>query len=86
MFVAGSLIQWLRDALGLIVTAAESEALARSVADNGGVYLVPALAGLGAPHWRPEARAAISGLSFATGARRMSCARRSRRRRTRPTI
>jgi glycerol kinase len=67
VFVAGSLIQWLRDALGLIVTAAESEELARSVADSGGAYLVPALAGLGAPYWRPEARAAISGLSFATG-------------------
>jgi len=66
-FVAGSLIQWLRDALGLIVTAAESEDLARGIADTGGVYLVPALAGLGAPYWRPEARAAISGLSFATG-------------------
>ena len=65
VFVAGSLIQWLRDSLGLIATAPESEALARSVTDNGGVYLVPALAGLGAPHWRPEARAAISGLSFA---------------------
>jgi glycerol kinase len=67
VFVAGSLIQWLRDALGLLATAAESEALARSVADTGGVYLVPALAGLGAPHWRPDARAALSGLSFATG-------------------
>ena len=67
VFVAGSLIQWLRDALGLIVTAPESEALARSVADSGGAYLVPALAGLGAPHWAPEARASISGLSFATG-------------------
>ena len=67
VFVAGSLIQWLRDSLGLIVTAAESEALARSIPDTGGVVLVPALAGLGAPHWRPEARAAISGLSFATG-------------------
>jgi glycerol kinase len=67
VFVAGSLIQWLRDALGLIVTAAESEALARSVEDSGGAWLVPALAGLGAPHWAPEARAAISGLSFATG-------------------
>jgi glycerol kinase len=67
VFVAGSLIQWLRDALGLIVTAAESEDLARGIADTGGVYLVPALAGLGAPYWRPEARAAISGLSFATG-------------------
>jgi glycerol kinase len=67
VFVAGSLIKWLRDDLGLLASAGESEALARSVADNGGVYLVPALAGLGAPHWRPEARAAISGLSFASG-------------------
>jgi glycerol kinase len=67
VFVAGSLIQWLRDALGLIVTAPESEALARSVPNSGGAYLVPALAGLGAPHWAPEARAAITGLSFATG-------------------
>jgi glycerol kinase len=67
VFVAGSLIQWLRDSLGLIATAAESEELARSVADSGGVMLVPALSGLGAPHWAPEARAAISGLSFATG-------------------
>jgi glycerol kinase len=67
VFVAGSLIQWLRDSLGLIGTAAESEALARSVADNGGVMLVPALSGLGAPHWAPDARAAISGLSFASG-------------------
>nr|WP_315458199.1 glycerol kinase [uncultured Sphingorhabdus sp.] len=64
VFVAGSLIQWLRDDLGLITHAADTEALARSVSDNGGVYLVPALSGLGAPHWRPEARAAISGLSF----------------------
>jgi len=67
VFVAGSLIQWLRDGLGLIATSAESEALARSVETSGGVHLVPALAGLGAPHWRPEARAAISGLSFASG-------------------
>lgn len=64
VFVAGSLVQWLRDDLGLISHAADTEALARSVSDNGGVYLVPALSGLGAPHWRPEARAAISGLSF----------------------
>ena len=67
VFVAGSLIQWLRDALGMLMTAPESEALARSVEDNAGVYLVPALAGLGAPHWRPEARAALTGLSFAAG-------------------
>jgi glycerol kinase len=64
VFVAGSLIKWLRDSVGLIGTAAETEALARSVADNGGVYLVPALSGLGAPWWEAEARAAISGLSF----------------------
>jgi glycerol kinase len=65
VFVAGSLIQWLRDDLELIERAADSELLARSVADNGGVYLVPALSGLGAPHWQPNARGAISGLSFA---------------------
>jgi len=66
IFVAGSLMQWLRDSVGLLVSAAESEILARSVTDNGGVYMVPALSGLGAPHWRPEARGAICGLSFAT--------------------
>ncbi|MFC4292473.1 glycerol kinase GlpK [Sphingorhabdus arenilitoris] len=64
VFVAGSLVQWLRDDLGLIARADETEELARSVADNGGVYLVPALSGLGAPHWRPDARGLISGLSF----------------------
>lgn len=64
VFVAGSLVQWLRDDLGLINHAAETETLARSVPDNGGVYLVPALSGLGAPHWRPDARASISGMSF----------------------
>jgi glycerol kinase len=67
VFVAGSLIQWLRDDLGLLDASSESEVMARSVADNGGVYLVPALSGLGAPHWRPDARASISGLSFASG-------------------
>jgi glycerol kinase len=65
VFVAGSLIQWLRDSLQMIVTARESETLARSVPDSAGVVVVPALSGLGAPHWRPEARAAITGLSFA---------------------
>ncbi|WP_373473429.1 glycerol kinase [Sphingorhabdus lacus] len=64
VFVAGSLVQWLRDDLGLIGSAAETEPLARSVADNGGVYLVPALSGLGAPHWQPNARGTIAGLSF----------------------
>ncbi|WBY08542.1 glycerol kinase [Sphingomonas sp. 7/4-4] len=66
VFVAGSLIQWLRDSVGLIQTAPETEALARSVPDNGGVYLVPALSGLGAPWWEPEARASLSGLSFSS--------------------
>ena len=66
VFVAGSLFQWLRDSVGLIVSAPESEQLARSVPDSGGVYMIPALAGLGAPHWRAEARALICGMSFAT--------------------
>lgn len=65
-FVAGALVQWLRDELGLIGTAAEIEALARSVPDSGGVTMVPALAGLGAPHWRPEARGLIAGLTRGT--------------------
>jgi glycerol kinase len=65
VFVAGSLIQWLRDSLQMIVRADETEALARSVADSAGVVVVPALSGLGAPHWRAEARGAITGLSFA---------------------
>ncbi len=66
VFVAGSLMQWLRDALGLIASSGESEELAHSVADSGGVVVVPALSGLGAPHWRPEARAVITGMSFST--------------------
>ncbi|HEX8126111.1 MAG TPA: glycerol kinase GlpK [Allosphingosinicella sp.] len=67
VFVAGSLVKWLRDDLGLLGSAAETEALARSVPDSGGVQIVPGHSGLGAPHWRPEARGAITGLSFATG-------------------
>lgn len=66
VFVAGSLMQWLRDNIGLITFAGESEKLARSVDDNGGVYLVPALSGLGAPYWKADRTAAISGLSFST--------------------
>ena len=66
VFVAGSLVKWLRDSLGVIASAAETAALAASVPDTGGVVLVPALSGLGAPHWRPEARAALTGMSFAT--------------------
>ncbi|WP_422343532.1 glycerol kinase [Parasphingorhabdus sp.] len=64
VFVAGSLMQWLRDDIGLLKFAGESEELARSVQDNGGVYLIPALSGLGAPHWKAGATATISGLSF----------------------
>jgi len=67
VFVAGSLIQWLRDSLGLIADAAETGPLARSIESSGEVVIVPALAGLGAPHWRAEARGVITGLSFASG-------------------
>ena len=63
VFVAGAIVQWLRDGLGIIGSSSEIEALARSVHDNGGVYVVPALAGLGAPHWDPHARGAIFGLT-----------------------
>lgn len=66
VFVAGSLVKWLRDSIGLLGNAAESEALARSVPDSGDVVVVPALSGLGAPYWMPDARGSISGLSFAT--------------------
>ena len=63
VFVAGAVVQWLRDGLGIIKSAAEVEPLARSVNDNGGVYFVPAFAGLGSPHWDPYARGNISGLT-----------------------
>jgi len=68
VFIAGAVVQWLRDGLGIIRSADEIEALARSVADNGGVYFVPAFAGLGSPHWDPYARGAILGLTRGTGA------------------
>jgi glycerol kinase len=63
MAVTGSLVQWFRDGLGLIHTAAEIETLARTVEDNGGAYIVPAFSGLFAPHWRSEARGVIAGLT-----------------------
>ncbi len=63
IFIAGAAVQWLRDGLGIIATAPEVEALAASVPDNGGVYFVPAFAGLGAPHWDPYARGVIIGLT-----------------------
>jgi glycerol kinase len=67
-FVCGALVQWLRDGLGIIRTAPEVEALALSVPDSGGVVIVPALAGLGAPHWRPDARGLLLGISRGTTA------------------
>lgn len=67
VFVAGAVVKWLRDQLGFITSAAETEALAVSTPDTGGVHLVPAFVGLGAPHWDGEARAVLSGMSFATG-------------------
>jgi glycerol kinase len=66
IFVAGAAVKWLRDGLKVIGTAAESAQAAASVPDDHGVYLVPAFVGLGAPHWRPDARGLISGLSLDT--------------------
>jgi glycerol kinase len=63
VFVAGAAVQWLRDQLGIIQNASETEALALSVPDTGGVYFVPAFTGLGAPHWDPRARGTILGLT-----------------------
>ena len=67
IFVAGAAIQWLRDGLGLLETAAESAAMARGIESTDGVYFVPALTGLGAPDWEPEARGTIVGLTRGTG-------------------
>jgi glycerol kinase len=66
IFIAGAALQWCRDNLGIIASAAEGELLARSVPDSGGVVFVPAFAGLGSPHWGPDVRGAIFGLSGAT--------------------
>ena len=66
IFITGAAVQWLRDGLGLIANAAESEALARSVPDNGGVYFVPAFVGLGAPYWDMYARGTVVGLTRGT--------------------
>jgi glycerol kinase len=67
VFIAGAAVAWLRDQLGLIASAAESEALAASAPDTGGVYFVPAFVGLGAPHWDSAARGLLTGLNRATG-------------------
>ncbi len=66
VFIAGAVVQWLRDGLGLITRAAETEALARSVPDTGGVHFVPAFVGLGSPYWNAEARGTITGLTRGT--------------------
>ncbi len=66
IFVAGSAIQWLRDGLGIIQNAAETESLAMSVESNDGVYFVPALTGLGAPYWQPDARGLFTGITRGT--------------------
>ncbi len=66
VFIAGAVIQWLRDEMKFIANSAESEALARSVPDSGGVVVVPAFTGLGAPHWKPNARGAIFGITRGT--------------------
>ena len=68
IFVAGSVVQWLRDGLGIIRSSSEIEALAASVPDNGGVYLVPALTGLGAPYWDQYAKGSITGITRGTTA------------------
>ncbi|HUF26944.1 MAG TPA: glycerol kinase GlpK [Gemmatimonadaceae bacterium] len=67
IFIAGAAVQWLRDGLGLLRTASESETMARSVESTDGVYFVPALVGLGAPDWEPQARGMIVGLTRGTG-------------------
>ena len=67
IFIAGAAVQWLRDKLGIIQHASETEALAASLDGNHGVYLVPAFTGLGAPHWDPDARALICGMTRNTG-------------------
>ncbi len=66
IFIGGAVVQWLRDGLGIIHSSAEVEVLARTVTDNGGVYLVPAFAGLGAPHWNQHARGTIVGITRGT--------------------
>ena len=68
VFIAGAVVQWLRDGLGIIKTAADVEALARQADSNGGVYMVPAFTGLGAPHWKQDARGTITGITRGTTA------------------
>ena len=67
IFITGAALQWLRDGLGIIASAAEAGPLASSVPDSGGVFMVPAFVGLGAPHWDPYARGTIVGLTGGSG-------------------
>jgi glycerol kinase len=69
VFAGGTVIKWLRDNMGVIKNAAESEYVARSIPDNGGVYIVPAFVGLGTPHWDSDARGTIMGLTFGNDTR-----------------
>jgi glycerol kinase len=66
VFIAGAAVQWLRDGLGIVARAAETQALAESIDDTGGVYFVPAFVGLGAPYWDPYARGTVVGLTRGT--------------------
>lgn len=68
LFVAGAAIKWLRDGLGIIVEARQTQEMAARLPDNGGVYMVPAFVGLGAPHWCTEARGMLTGMTFDSGA------------------
>jgi len=67
VFIAGAAVKWLRDQLGLIETVSETSDIARSVPDNGGVYVIPAFSGLGAPYWNSEVNGSVSGLTLGTG-------------------
>lgn len=72
IFVAGAAIQWLRDGLGVIESAEETESMAKDLSDNQGVYMVPAFTGMGAPYWDPDARGAIFGLTRDTGPKELA--------------
>jgi glycerol kinase len=72
IFIGGAVVQWLRDGLGIIASSGEVEQMASSVPDNGGVYMVPAFTGLGAPHWQQQARGMITGITRGTTAAHIS--------------
>jgi glycerol kinase len=73
LFVAGAAIKWLRDGLGIIVEARQTQEMAARLPDNGGVYMVPAFVGLGAPHWCTDARGMLTGLTFDSGGAYCAC-------------